>query len=77
MGIKENGESYTIDLSVAMKAHPYICGMRNCNLCLYDLCLCEILIARANSAILLDKRDKLVSNCCHMSKLRTGRFLFT
>ena len=53
---KVNDENYTIDWLIAMKAHPYICGTRKC-----DLCLCEkLLIARANSAILLNKRDELV-----------------
>ena len=48
----------------SMKAHPYICGKRTC-----DLCLCEkLLISRANSASLLNKRDELVSKCCHMNK---------
>ena len=41
-GLKENGENYTIDWLIAIKAHPYICGTRKC-----DLCLCEkLLIAR-------------------------------
>ena len=59
MGIekkKKKSENCTIDWLIAMKVHPYICGMRKC-----DLCLCEkLLIARANSASLLNKRDKLV-----------------
>ena len=43
---KENGENYTIERLIAMKADPYICGTRKC-----DLSLCEkLLIARANSA---------------------------
>ena len=47
-----------------MKAHPHICGTRKC-----DLCLCEkLMIARANSASLLNKRDELVSKCRHMNK---------
>ena len=59
--LKENGENYKIDWLIAMKAHPYICGMRKC-----DLCLCEkLVIARANSANLLNKRDELVSKCLH------------
>ena len=59
--LKENGENYKIDWLIAMKAHPYICGMRKC-----DLCLCEkLMIARANSANLLNKRDELVSKCLH------------
>ena len=61
--LKENGENYTIDWLIAMKAHPYICGTRKC-----DLCLCEkLMIVRAHSASLLNKRDELVSKCGHMS----------
>ena len=71
--MKENGENYTIDWLIAMKAHPYICGTRKC-----DLCLCEkLMIARANSANLLNKRDELVSKCLHWSVLRTDRMLFS
>ena len=41
-----------------LKAHPDICGTRKC-----DLCLCEkLMIARANSASLLNKRDELFQN---------------
>ena len=62
--MKENVENYTIDWLIAMKAHPYICGTRKC-----DLCLCEkLMIARANSASLLNKGDELVSKCRHMNK---------
>ena len=62
--LKENGENYTIDWLIAMKAHSYICGTRKC-----DLCLCEkLLIARANSAYLLNKRAELISKCRHMNK---------
>ena len=32
--LKENGENYTIDWLIALKAHPYICGTRKCDLCL-------------------------------------------
>ena len=47
-----------------MKAHSYICGTRKC-----DLCLCEkLLIARANLACLLNKRDELISKCRHINK---------
>ena len=53
--LNENAENYTIYWLIAMKAHPYICGTRKC-----DLCLCEkLMIARANSASLLHKRDEL------------------
>ena len=62
--LKENGEKNTIDWLIAMKAHPYISGRRNCN-----LSLCEnLIIARANSANLSYKRDELVSKCRHMNK---------
>ena len=47
-----------------MKAHPYIRGTRK-----RALCLCEkLMIARANSASLLNKRDERVSKCRHMNK---------
>ena len=62
--LKENSENGTIDWLIAIKAHPYICGTRKC-----DLCWCEkLLIARANSGSLLNKRDELVSKCRHMNK---------
>ena len=62
--LKENGESYTIDWLIATKAHPYICGTRKCDSCLRE----RLLIARANSESLLNKRDELVSKCRHMNK---------
>ena len=38
---------------IAMKANPYICGTKKC-----IFCLCEkLMIARANSASLLNKHD--------------------
>ena len=61
--LKENGENYTIDWLIATKAHPYICGTRKC-----DLHLCEkLMIARTNSANLLNKHDELVSKYRHMN----------
>ena len=64
MGIEKNDENYTIDWLIAMKAHPQICGTRKC-----DLCLCEkLMIARANSASLLNKRNELVSKCRQLNK---------
>ena len=30
--LKENGKNYTIDWLIAMKAYPYICGTRKCDL---------------------------------------------
>ena len=69
--LKINDENCTIDWLIAMKAHPYICGTRKCDLCLYE----KLLIARANSASLLNKQDELVSKCCLV--LRTDRMLFS
>ena len=41
------------------KANPKICGTRKC-----DLCLCEkLMIARANSASLLNQCNEHVSKC--------------
>ena len=63
---KENYENCTIDWLIAVKVHPYIRGTRKC-----DLCLCEkLLIARADSASLLNKHDKLFSKCHHMNKFK-------
>ena len=60
----ENYQKYTIDWLIPVKAHPYICATRKC-----DLCLCEkLLTARANLASLLNKRDELVSKCRHMNE---------
>ena len=51
--LKVEDENYIIDWLIAMKAHPYICGTRKC-----DLCLCEkLLIARASSVNSLNKWD--------------------
>ena len=44
-----------------MKSHKYLCGSRNC-----DLCICEkLLIARRDPYVLLNKRDELISKCRH------------
>ena len=61
-----------------MKAYPYVCGTRKC-----DLCLCKkLMIAKANSASLLNKRDEHISKYRHIislheSVLRTNRMLFS
>ena len=61
--LKANEKKDKIDWLIAMKAHPYICGTKKC-----DLSLCEkLLIARANSVSLLNKRDELVLKCRHMN----------
>ena len=55
-GLKENGVSYRINWLIAMKAYPNICGMRKCDLCFCD----KLLIARANSASLLNKHNEML-----------------
>ena len=60
--LKENGKNYTIHWLIAMKAHPYICQTKN-------VIFCEkLLVARANSASSLNKREELISKCRHMNK---------
>ena len=72
------GIDYRIDWLMALKTHPYIYGMRKC-----DLCLCEkLLVVRADSASLLNKWDELFSKCRHMNKftlkfLKRDRMLFS
>ena len=60
----ENYQKYTIDWLIPVKAHPYICATRKCDLCLSE----KLLTARANLASLLNKRDELVSKCRHMNE---------
>ena len=62
--LKENRKNYTTDWLISVKVHLYICGTRKCDLCLSD----KLMIAKANSASLLNKRDELVSKCRHMNK---------
>ena len=62
--LKENRKNYTIDWLISVEVHLYICGTRKCDLCLSD----KLMIAKANSASLLNKRDELVSKCRHMNK---------
>ena len=55
---------YFINWDIAMKAQKYICRCRRC-----DLCICEKpLITRGHPNVLLNKRDELVSKCCHRNK---------
>ena len=68
--LKENGENYTIDWLIPMKAHPYSCGTRKCDLCLWK----KLMIARANSTSLLNKRNELASECRHMNKFTVKCF---
>ena len=47
-----------------MKAQKIVCGSRKCDLCIYE----KLLIARADSNVLLNKCDELVSKFWHRSK---------
>ena len=68
--LKDKGEDFTIKLSVVAIALPYICGS-NC----YDLCLTEkMVINKADSRTLLNKRSEIVSKCCHHNKFTLNRF---
>ena len=64
MGI-ERERYYFINWDIAMKSHKYACGSRKCDLC---ICKTQILIARADPKVLLNKRDELVSKCRHRNK---------
>ena len=68
--LKENSENYTIDWLTAIKAQPYICETRKCDLCLGE----KLLFARASSTRLLYKRDQLISKCPYMNKFTLKRF---
>ena len=68
--LKKNGDNYTIDWLIAVKAHPYFCGTRKCDLSLRE----KLMIGRSNSASLLNKRDELVSKCHHMNKFTLRYF---
>ena len=47
-----------------MKSQKYVCRSRKC-----DLCICErLVIAGADPNVMLNKRDELVSKCCHRNK---------
>ena len=53
-----------------MKSHKYVCGSRKC-----DLYICEkLLIARGDPYVSLNKRDELVSKCCHRNKFTLKYF---
>ena len=62
--LKEKDINYFINWDIAIESHKYVCGSRNC-----DLCICEkLLIARADPNVLLNKLDELVLKCRHRNK---------
>ena len=62
--------NYFINWGIAMKSQKYVCASRKC-----DLCICEkLLIGRADTSDLLNKRDELVSKCCHRNKFTLNCF---
>ena len=53
-----------------MKSHKYVCDSRKC-----DLWICEeLLIARGDPYVLLNKRDELVSKYRHRNKFMLKYF---
>ena len=62
--LTDRGVPFSIKWSVVVKAHPYVCGSRRCDLCLSE----KLAIARSNHEGMLNKRSELVSKCRHMNK---------
>ena len=65
--LKERDINYFTNLDIAMKSQKNAWGSqkRKC-----DLCICEkLLIARADTNVLLNKRDGLVLKCQHRNNL--------
>ena len=62
--LKDKGEDFTIKWSVPAKASRYTCGSKRCNLCLTE----KLLIAKADSRTLLNKRSEIMSKCRHRNK---------
>ena len=57
--------NYFINWNIALKSEKYVCGSRKC-----DLCICKkLLISKADSNALLNKREELVSKYRHRNKL--------
>ena len=66
--LKDDNTQFDLNWSIAVRASPYICGSRRC-----DLCLCEkICIIKSESKELLNKRNELISKCRHRNKYIIG-----
>ena len=68
--LKDKEKDFTIKLSVAAKASPYICS-KHCDLCLME----KLLVNKAGPRTLLNKRPEIVSSKCrHHNKFTLKRF---
>ena len=62
--LKDRDSDYQIKWSIELKAHPYTCGARRCDLCLSE----KMVIARSRHGGLLNARSELMSKCRHRNK---------
>ena len=62
--LKANRTDYHLKWSVKSYAPGYKCGTRRCDLCLTE----KMIIALADSKVLLNKRTELISKCRHRNK---------
>ena len=62
--LKDEGSEFSISWGIAVRASPYKCGSRCCNLCLAE----KVCIIRAEPKGLLNKRTELISKCRHRNK---------
>ena len=66
--LKNNSIDFSLKWSIAVKANPYQCGSRRCDLCLSE----KVCIIRSGSKELLNKRNELISKCRHRNKYIVG-----
>ena len=62
--LKDKEAEYTIRWAVELKAYPYKCGAKRCDLCLSE----KMVIARSRHGGMLNTRSELVSKCRHRNK---------
>ena len=62
--LKDNGTDYSLSWSILSRSKPYQGGGNPCDLCLTE----KLLINKADSSHLLNKRDELISKCRHRNK---------
>ena len=51
--LQDNGTAYSIRWSIELRAHPYRCGAKRCDLCLSE----KMVIARSRHGNMLNKRS--------------------
>ena len=62
--LKDENKEYSISWSIASRASAYKRGSKRCDLCLTE----KVVIVRAESRGLLNKRTELTSKCRHRNK---------